>query len=425
MVITPRNLLFILGLAALPRPVEAKETKGGEQLAPWQVWEVLTHSQWKLIPTLELAGASYPESSELAGQGGAGLSIKQRWAGNKASYGATLEHEPFALRVFNFGDGEDSYSPERLTQSTDTVAAAMRWQKRWSETFSTDGAASVSQRWAENASDERRLTEASWAFEEREAFGLKPVSWTATARYGRSIYPQYRVNDRALDSEWGVLEVATDYRLSDRVELTAGYSVRSTQYLDAKYDAVDSAGIVITAPEDKSLLRQTASVGASWKAVDGLKLATELELIRNDYSNYTREMDGRDASGNDEARLIRDYEDATRSQLRLGASYRPTDAWKVRFSAAGWVRPYDTYQARNADNDWLEETRLDGGVNLDLSGELALGEVTLAKSEGFTFAAVASGSYDTQSSNMERELSFATNYAVTRLYVGVAIEGFE
>ena len=89
------------------------------------------------------------------------------------------------------------------------------------------------------------------------------------------------------------------------------------------------------------------------------------------------------------------------------------------------MRPYDTYQARNADNDWLEETRLDGGVNLDLSGELALGEVTLAKSEGFTFAAVASGSYDTQSSNMERELSFATNYAVTRLYVGVAIEGFE
>ena len=425
MVITPRNLLFLLGLAALPAAVEAKETKGGEQLAPWQVWEVLTNSQWKLIPTLELAGASYPESSELAGEAGAGLSIKQRWAGNKASYGGTFQHEPFALRVFNFGDGEDSYSPERLTQSTDTVAAAMRWQKRWSDTFSTDGAASVSQRWAENASDERRLTGASWAFEEREAFGLKPMSWTATARYGRSIYPQYRLADRALDSEWGVLEVATDYRLSDRVELTAGYSVRSTQYLDAKYDAVDSEGKVTTATEDKSLLRQTASVGASWKAVDGLKLTTELELIRNDYSNYTREMDGRDASGNDEARLVRDYEDATRSQLKIVASYRPTDAWKVRFLAAGWVRPYDTYQARNADNDWLEETRLDGGVNLDLSGELALGEVTLAKSEGFTFAAVASGSYDTQSSNMERELSFATNYAVTRLYLGVAIEGVE
>jgi len=301
----------------------------------------------------------------------------------------------------------------------------MRWQKRWSETFSTDGQASVSQRWAENASDERRLTEASWAFEEREAFGLRPVSWTATARYGRSIYPQYRVADRALDSEWGVLEVATDYRLSDRVELTAGYSVRSTQYLDAKYDAVDSAGKVATATEDKSLLRQTGSVGASWKAADGLKLTTELELLRNDYSNYMRQMTGRDASGNPVVRLIRDYEDATRSLLRIGASYRPTDAWKVRFSAAGWVRPYDTYQARDVDNDWLEETREDSGVNLDLSGEVALGEVTLAESEGFTFAAVASGSYDTQSSNMERELSFATNYAVTRLYLGVAISGIE
>ena len=251
------------------------------------------------------------------------------------------------------------------------------------------------------------------------------MSWTATARYGRSIYPQYRLADRALDSEWGVLEVATDYRLSDRVELTAGYSVRSTQYLDAKYDAVDSEGKVTTATEDKSLLRQTASVGASWKAVDGLKLTTELELIRNDYSDYTREMDGRDASGNDEARLVRDYEDATRSQLKIVASYRPTAAWKVRFSAAGWVRPYDTYQARNADNDWLEETRLDGGVNLDLSGEFALGQVVLAEAEGFTFSAVANGSYDTQSSNMERELSFATNYAVTRLYVGVAISGIE
>jgi len=425
MVTSPRTVVFLLALVALPAASEAKEKKGGEQLAPWQVWGILTGSQWKLIPTLELAGASYPESGELAGQGGAGLSIKQRWAANKASYGATLAHEPFALRVFNFGDGEDSYSPERLTQSTDTVAAAMRWQKRWSETFSTDGQASVSQRWAENASDERRLTEASWAFEEREAFGLRPVSWTATARYGRSIYPQYRVADRALDSEWGVLEVATDYRLSDRVELTAGYSVRSTQYLDAKYDAVDSAGKVATATEDKSLLRQTGSVGASWKAADGLKLTTELELLRNDYSNYMRQMTGRDASGNPVVRLIRDYEDATRSLLRIGASYRPTDAWKVRFSAAGWVRPYDTYQARDVDNDWLEETREDSGVNLDLSGEVALGEVTLAESEGFTFAAVASGSYDTQSSNMERELSFATNYAVTRLYLGVAISGIE
>lgn len=422
---TLRNLVFLLGLAVLPAVAEAKETKGGEQLAPWQVWEVLTASHWRLIPTLELAEASYVESSELGGQGGAGLSIKQRWAGNKATYGATLQHEPFALRVFNFGDGEDSYSPERLTQSTDTMAAAMRWQKRWSDTFSTDGSTSVSQRWAENASDERRLTEASWAFEEREAFGLRPVSWTATARYGRSIYPQYRVADRALDSEWGVLEVATDYRLTDRVELTAGYSVRSTQYLDAKYDAVDSSGKVTTATEDKSLLRQTGSVGASWRAADGIKLTTELELLRNDYSDYTRVMTGRGASGGFEDRLIRDYEDATRSLLRLGAYYRPTDAWKVRVSAAGWVRPYDTYQARNADNDWLEERRFDSGVNLDLSGEVALGEVALAESEGFAFSAVVSGSYDMQSSNMERELSFATNYAVTRIYVGVAIEGME
>lgn len=425
MVITPRNLVFILGLAALPVAVEAKETKGGEQLAPWQVWEVLTNSQWKLIPTLELAGASNVESSELAGLSGAGLSIEQRWAANKASYSAAYQHEPFALRMFNFGDGEDNYFPERLTQSTDTMTAAMRWQKRWSDTFSTDGAASVSQRWAENASDERQLTEASWAFEEREAFGLRPLSWTATARYGQSIYPQYRLTDRALDSEWGVLEVATDYRLTDKVELTGGYSVRSTQYLDAKYDAVDSTGRVTRATEDKSLLRQTGSVGASWKVADGLKLTAKLELLRNDYSDYLRVITGRDATGLFEERLIRDYEDATRGLLRLGAIYRPTDAWKVRFSAAGWVRPYDTYQARSADNDWLEETRLDGGVNLDLSGALALGEVALAESEGFTFSAVASGSYDRQSSNMERELSFATNYAVTRLYVGVAIEGFE
>ena len=422
---SPRNLVFFLGLAAFPAAAEAKETQGGEQLAPWQVWEVLTNSQWKLIPTAELTAASYPESGELAGQGGAGLSIKQRWAGNKASYGATLEHEPFALRVFNFGDGEDSYSPERLTQSTDTAAAAMRWQRRWSETFSTDGNVSVSQRWAENAADERRLTEASWAFEEREAFGLRPMSWTATAGYGRSIYPEYRVADRALDSEWGSLEVATDYRLTDKVELTAGYSVRSTQYLDAKYDDVDSAQKVTRATEDKSLLRHTGTVGASWKAADGLKLTTELELLRNDYSNYMRQMTGRDASGNPVVRLIRDYEDATRGLLRLGASYRPTDAWKVRFSAAGWVRPYDTYQARDVDNHWLDKTREDSGVNLDLSGELALGEVALAEGEGFTFSAVASGSYDTQSSNMERELSFATNYAVTRLYLGVAISGME
>lgn len=420
MVTPPRSLPIVLLLAGLPAAAGAREVGRGEQLAPWQVWEVLASSHWKLIPTAELSGASYAESGEVAGQGGAGLSVKQRWAANRASYGVTLQHEPFAMRVFNFGDGEESYSPERLTQSTDTLAAAMRWQKRWSETFATDGSASVSQRWAENAADERRLTEASWAFAQEEALGLRPVSWTATARYGRSIYPQYRVADRALDSEWGVLEVATDYRLTDRIALTADYAVRSTQYLDAKYDDVDAAGKVTTATEDKSLLRQTGTVGASWKAADGLRLTTELELIRNDYSNYTRNMTGRDPDGNYEDRLIRDYEDATRSLVRLGATYRPSDASKIRFGAEGWVREYDTYQARDAGNRWLDETRSDSGVNLDLSGEVALAEAA-----GFAFSGIASSSYDTQSSNMRRELSFATNYAVTRLYVGFAVEGIE
>ena len=133
-----------------------------------------------------------------------------------------------------------------------------------------------------------------------------------------------------------------------------------------------------------------------------------------------RVMTGRDASGNYEDRLIRDYEDATRSLLRLGASYRPSNAWKVRFGGEFWMRPYDTYQARDVDNHWLDKTREDSGVNLDLSGEVALAEAA-----GFAFSTVASGSYDTQSSNMERELSFATNYAVTRLYLGVSIEGVE
>ena len=71
-----------------------------------------------------------------------------------------------------------------------------------------------------------------------------------------------------------------------------------------------------------------------------------------------------------------------RCLLRLGANYGPTGAWKVRFSAAGWVRPDNTYQTRNADNDWLEETRLDGGLNLDLSGGVALGQVVLPLGRG-------------------------------------------
>ena len=417
---TPRNLLASLILVGLPTVATAKETSGGERVVPWRVWEVLSSAEWKLIPTAELGAASYTESGEVAAQGEAGLAIKQRWSGNRASYGASFQHAPFALRVFNFGDGEESYSPERLTQRTDTAAASMRWQKRWSETFSTDGSASVSQRWAEHPSDERRLTEASWTFAQEEAFGMRPISWNASARYGRSIYPQYRVADRALDSEWGTLDVASDYALSEAVTLTAGYAIRSTQYLDAKYDAVDSDGKVTRSTEDKSLLRQTGSVGGTWRAVDGLKLTGELEILRNDYSDYTREMTGRDATGAYEDRLIRDYEDATRTLLRLGASYKPSDDWKVRVGAEAWSRAYDTYQARDAGNHWLDETREDSGLNFDLSGEMALAEAA-----GFAFSAVANGSYDSQSSNMEREVSFATNYAVTRIFAGVAIEGVE
>lgn len=413
----PASLLVALALA--PAGAAANEAEG-EQKSAWRVLEILRSSEWALLPAAELLGAGYAESGAVDGAGGAGLTLKQRWAANRASYEAALDHEPFALRVFNFGDGEDAYSPERLTQQTDTMRAAMRWQKRWSDNFLTDGNASVSQRWAENPADERRLTEASWAFEQREAFGLPQASWTATARYGRSIYPQYRVADRALDSEWGTLEVTTEYRLNEAVALEAGYAVRSTQYLDAKYDAVDSTGKVTRSDNDKSLLRQTATVGATWRPDAAWKLTAEAELLRNDYSDYTRMMTGRDATGAFEDRLIRDYEDATRALGRVAVNWRPDDGWKVRLAADGWVRDYDTYQARNAGNRWLDETRTDRGIDLDASAEKALGEAA-----GFAFGAVARGSYDSQLSNMEREVSFATNYDITRFYLGVQVEGVE
>jgi hypothetical protein len=125
-------------------------------------------------------------------------------------------------------------------------------------------------------------------------------------------------------------------------------------------------------------------------------------------------MTGRLDAGALEPRFIRDYYDYDRHRLKATARWSPSVGLRFELFGEYWVRRFDTYEARDADNRWLGERRVDHDLEAGLEASYALHDAGDHRVELVAFA-----SHLRRRSNMERELSFATNYDVTRLFIGI------
>ncbi len=235
---------------------------------------------------------------------------------------------------------------------------------------------------------------------------------------GARHYPDYLVADRRLDQVGAGGGVEAGWSFGRPLDLAVTWQTQGTFYLDARYDAIDADGAVIRAAESKRYVAHDLEAEVVARPTRSLRASLDLSWRRHDSRNYDRVVNGDAPDGSTDARLVRDYFDYGRVGIDAGLSWRPVDRLRLGAGASWWRRGFSTYEARDAENVWRDELRVDHHVGADVDVAYAV-----VRRTAWELSALAEGSWMSRSSNMRRERSFATNYDLTRVFVGVSLEG--
>jgi hypothetical protein len=371
---------------------------------------------------LGLWGEAYLEGEHLGVAGDARGELAYTAGAHRVSLTPRYTYDPHALKTFAFAedeadeaDGGDN-TASRLVQSSHQGRVALAWEAAWLDSF----ASTVFVR----GDLEQTALRPDWSRTFDTGAGLH---WggrgfdpgpriEAEGGYFLRGFPNYRVADRSLDQHGGEARLAAVYSFGRIAEVEAAYETRLTTYRDARYDRLDEDGAIVRADESKRYWRHDAGLALVLRPVTRLRLALGYTYRHHDSRDYDRALTGLAADGTAERRFVRDTYDYDRHEVGLAAAWRSRGGFRVSGSLAYWVRPFATYQARDADNVWLDETRTDRQVEADLTLSLPL-----VQTNTLTLAASAEASYLRRASNMRRERSFATNYTISQLSLGLEL----
>lgn len=331
--------------------------------------------------------------------------------------GLGYTYDPFTTKTFNFAEDEGVDEGTRLVQSMHEVDARATWKTHpWSSLRSKlelDGdlwfpKSDRDRRWSARLSAEARLGALRGLYGEVEA----------SARLKK--FPNYEVADRRIDQHELEGSGRIGYRWSRRSGVAAGLEVNLSDYLDARYDALAADGSVVRASESKDYVTSTYVVELEVRDLRFLELRLDYAYEINDSQHYDRRMTGRDESGDLIAKFIPDYYDYRRHRVSFRPEWTPSPAFRVSGDAELWVRDFDTYEARTESNRWTGDLRHD--TSLDLGGEISwrVRRFSLLGARHGLFL-TAFGSHLRRRSNMRREVSLATNFEVTRVFLGLTI----
>jgi len=242
----------------------------------------------------------------------------------------------------------------------------------------------------------------------------KRKGWFGEGDLGLSIrkYPNYFVADRRIDNKGISLTPGFGYVFKGGHELEARYDFDFTAYDDARYDVLEPNGAITRSDTNKEYVSQSAIIDGTYRPSKAIKLRLRYQFEVNNSINYDRKIGGVGLTGASEDKFMPDY---SRHLLRLRLSW---DLGKLSLTSMAeyWVRGFDTYEARDVDNVWTGELRQDHSVDLGLEAAYLVAEPA-----GTQLSVVGFVSHLHRDSNMKREISFATNYEVTRVFVGLEV----
>ena len=369
-----------------------------------------------LIYRFGLFGGAYVQGPTPGVMGDAMLGWELGVGDHTLTVSSDYLYEPFSTKTFNFPEEDQAVAPvdKRLVQGNHVVGGDLKWKTKWNKwlrsslRFSADG-------WFPDYRRDRRWSTRLYP---NLRFGkLKGVFGELDGQLFYKKFPNYRLADRSIDQQGFVAGASIGYNFDKLARLTAGFNYEFTDYLDARYDALDANGAVVRSTQSKDYLVYTPWAEARLRPGFGLDFSAKYEYEVQRTHNYDRNMTGRAPTGLPEQKLIDDYYAFKRTRLSWSASWEYKDRLSLEVMSELWIRRFDNYEARDAENFWTGELRIDASV--EVGGEFAVRVVDfdwLKMENSLHFIVFAS--HLRRRSNMLREVSLATNFDVTRVFAG-------
>jgi hypothetical protein len=337
--------------------------------------------------------------------------------GHRFHFSGNYLLDPFATKTFNFAKEYQHVTSDRLVQQVHKLRASTEWRTKWSRDWRSAVEFQGDSWWPARLQDRR--------------FSFQPSAWIrwgrlrgpfakfAAAAYYKE-FPNYYLSDRTLNRVGTENSVTLGYRFRKWLELSGGYGVEYRDYLDARYNTIDANGIVVRATESKFYLKHAPFLRAEIEPTKRTQLIVRYGAEYNDSTDYNRRVTGRNQVGTLQDKYIPDYYDYLRHRITLVPSAHPFLRLRISGLVELWDRQFMNYEARTAQNLWTGATRHDTSLELGCTVQFRLLKF---RASGLSHAlyVVATGSHLSRQSNMQRELSLATNYDVTRGFLGLEL----
>lgn len=375
--------------------------------------------------------AGYVQPRSLSAGVRAGVRTRLEPKKNQALvFGLHYEYEPFSTKTLGFPEEDETQGTIRrtLVQPVHIIAGEVSRTIVWGKLVKSGWDLEADAWWPDIRSQRRWSVRLTPRLRIGRATGFYG-ELTSELYYKK--FPDYYIDAvmRRIDQEGLTPTAILGYNVRKLARIAAGFQIDYTHYLDAHYNALDAAGSFVAA--DGSFLRSTRSknyldfipfADVIVRPAKGLRLRGRYAFERQITQSYDRVMTGRDEFASLIPKYFEGYYDYRRHRANLWLSWRLRDRLELTGSAAAWVRHFDVYEARTADNFWTGQLRLDTEVEGSLGLAVRAFSITRPKVRHDFYLSLL-GSHVTRRSNMKREISLATNFDISRVVLGFEVRG--
>lgn len=342
--------------------------------------------------------------------------------------GLDYEYEPFSTRTLGFPEEDEVQNDlnRTLVQPIHIIETDASRRTAWGKLVTTTLDLHGDAWWPSKTQHQR------WAIRMTPGirFGLATGFFGEfTTQFFYKKFPNYFIATRRIDQEGAITTGRVGYNFGKRAQLAGGFTFDFTHYLDSHYNALAPDGSFMN--PDGSFIRSKSSKNyldyipfgeLQLRPTRGLRIRGRYAFERQKTQHYDRVMTGRDEFASLTPYFFRGYYDYRRHRVSLGISWDFRDRLHLSAMAEAWVRHFDVYQARTLDNFWTGELRLDTEIEASVEAAVRV-HTTQGKYRKHDFFISLLGAHVTRNSNMKHEISLATNFDITRVFLGFVVRG--
>ncbi|MCA9637792.1 MAG: hypothetical protein KC420_17315, partial [Myxococcales bacterium] len=340
---------------------------------------------------------------------------------HRITLGLDYEYEPFSTKTLGFPEEDDTGTglQRNLVQPIHIIAGRASRRIKWGKLVTTTLDLRGDGWWPEYHPHQR------WSL--RMAPGIR-IGRTR-GLYGElesdlfyKKFPNYFIADRHIDQEGAITTGRLGYNVGKLARLTSGFTFDFTHYLDARYNELAPDGNFLRASQSKNYLVYIPFAEFQLRPAKGLRIRGRYAFERQKTQHYNRVMTGRDEFASLTPKFFVGYYDYRRHRASLRLSWDWRDRIQLAAMGEAWIRHFDVYEARTVDNFWTGELRLD--AELEASADAAVRVGTLRRKRwAHDFFISLSAAHVSRTSNMKRQVSLATNFDITRVFLGFEVRG--